>query len=158
MIARADLEKIDELGDADLRIGGFSLWVHGRQFPEAIDYWDGNWLLVTACYICPDAAVVAHGSFVRLDEISSLADGCRRLYRTLAGEAGLHCLEPNLDITVAAKGLGHFDLRIALTPDQVNQQHLFKQQFDQTLLSSIIASCDVILEQFPMRSENAPIR
>jgi hypothetical protein len=26
--------------------GGFSLWVYGRQFPDANDYWDRNWLNV----------------------------------------------------------------------------------------------------------------
>jgi hypothetical protein len=30
--------------EPDLKLDGFSLWVFGRQFPDANDYWDGNWL------------------------------------------------------------------------------------------------------------------
>jgi len=27
--------------EPDLKLGGFSLWAFGRQFPDADDYWDG---------------------------------------------------------------------------------------------------------------------
>lgn len=30
----------------DFCIGGFKLWVYGREFPESHDYWDGNWINV----------------------------------------------------------------------------------------------------------------
>src|SRR5256885_6731459 len=38
----------EQLGTPDIKLGGLQVWVHGRQFPDAIDYWDGNWLRITA--------------------------------------------------------------------------------------------------------------
>ena len=38
----------DQLGAPAIRLAGFQLWVHGRQFPDSQDCWDGNWLNVTA--------------------------------------------------------------------------------------------------------------
>jgi len=37
-----------KLGMPDLKLEGLQIWIHGRQFPDAADYWDGNWLRVTA--------------------------------------------------------------------------------------------------------------
>ena len=31
-----------------MKVAGFQFWVHDRQFPEAEDADDGNWLRVTA--------------------------------------------------------------------------------------------------------------
>jgi hypothetical protein len=35
--------ELERLGEPDLVIAGLRVWVHGRQFPQAVDYWDGNW-------------------------------------------------------------------------------------------------------------------
>lgn len=32
----------------DLRLKGFRLWVHGREFPEAQDYLTADWLIISA--------------------------------------------------------------------------------------------------------------
>jgi len=37
-----------DLGEPDLKIAGFQLWAHGRQFPESEDSCDGNCLRVSA--------------------------------------------------------------------------------------------------------------
>jgi hypothetical protein len=37
-----------KLGAPNLELEGLQIWVHGRQFPDSNDYWDGNWLRVTA--------------------------------------------------------------------------------------------------------------
>src|SRR5262245_58281939 len=50
-----------DLVEPDLKLGGFSLWVFGRQFPDANDYWDGNWLNVRARVEAPGALVEAPG-------------------------------------------------------------------------------------------------
>ncbi len=48
----------------DLKLGGFSLWVLGRQFPDATDYWDGSWFNVRARIEAPGAVVQAQGCLV----------------------------------------------------------------------------------------------
>jgi hypothetical protein len=37
----------EQLGAPDIKIHGLQTWIHGRQFPNEDDYWDGNWLRVT---------------------------------------------------------------------------------------------------------------
>ncbi|MFC4159857.1 hypothetical protein [Chitinimonas lacunae] len=43
-----NLRELEALGEPDLLIAGLRVWIHGSQFPNAVDYWDGNWLRVTA--------------------------------------------------------------------------------------------------------------
>ena len=38
------------LGSPDISFSSFQLWIHGREFEAAQDYWDGNWLRVTVHY------------------------------------------------------------------------------------------------------------
>jgi hypothetical protein len=36
------------LGEPDIKISGLEIWIHGNQFPDENDYWDGNWMDITA--------------------------------------------------------------------------------------------------------------
>jgi hypothetical protein len=50
--------------DPDLRLGGFSLWVHRWEFsekPESQDVFDANWLVVAAAYQTPGSRVSVDG-------------------------------------------------------------------------------------------------
>jgi hypothetical protein len=71
--------------EPDLKLGGFSLWVFGHQFPNATDYWDGNWLNVRARVEAPGAVVEAQGAFVFAPELASFAKQLETLHATLAG-------------------------------------------------------------------------
>jgi hypothetical protein len=59
--------------EPDLKLGGFSLWVLGHQFPDATDYWDGNWLNVRALVEARGAVVEAQGALVSAPELASFA-------------------------------------------------------------------------------------
>jgi hypothetical protein len=144
--------EIESLGDPDLQIAGLRIWVHGRESPDAADYWDGNWLRATAYCIYPESTVRVHGSFVRNSEIAGLLRGAEHLYESLSGSAGLECLEPNLHVQLNAKTGGHLEVEISITPDQLNETHRFKDEIDQTYLPQIIAACRRILERFPVRA------
>src|SRR5262249_8904413 len=100
----ADLE---HLGEPDLQVAGLRVWVHGRECPNAVDYWDGNVLRVTAYCKYPDSMVRVHGSLVHLREIVGLLRSCENLYQTLEGRAALECLEPNLGVELLAGTGGH---------------------------------------------------
>src|SRR5690348_16008181 len=58
----------ESLGPPALQIGALRIWVHGRQLPEAVDEWDGNWLNVSAHYAAHGAGVAVSGSI--LDTVS----------------------------------------------------------------------------------------
>jgi hypothetical protein len=143
--------ELEALGDADLEIASFRLWIHGRQFPDSTDYWDGNWLRVTAYCTCPDAVVRVHGSIVRIDEVVGLLHDCERMNETLKGEAALSCMETQIDVTMKARWNGGIDVRITLTPDPIKPGHVFDDATDQSRLSAIIAQCQAVIATYPPR-------
>src|SRR5581483_6798494 len=143
--------ELEKLGDSDIAIGGLKIWVHGRQFPDARDYWDGNWLRATACCSSPGAIVCTEGSIIHLGEIHGLLGGCRRLYESLKGETALACIEPNLSVKLSAAWNGALTVRIEITPDQMTERHSFEETLDQTYLPDLITQCEALLETFPVR-------
>ena len=83
-------------GCQPLILGGFTLQAFNRQFPEATDYWDGNWLLVEATCGAGLNVVGTSGSFIHGSDlrqwIRQLAewDGHSRLeLKTLEEELAL---------------------------------------------------------------------
>jgi hypothetical protein len=138
---------------ADLTIGGLRIWVHGLQFPESDDYWDGNWVVVTAQCRSPQSSVRAEGPIVHLGEIADFLKGCEALYANLRGSAVLSCMEPSLRAELTAGSLGHIQLVISLTPDHLAEQHTFRSELDQSFLPAVIAGCQEILQQFPLKGQ-----
>ena len=137
--------------EPDLTLVGLRLWVHGREFPDIADYWDGNWLNVTARVQASGARVEIRGPLIRNTEIQTFADQARRLNETLRGTAELKCLEPALHVSLSdADGLGHIGIEISITPDQLNQSHHFEFGCDQTYLPRLIADCEGILADYPV--------
>jgi hypothetical protein len=149
--------ELDHLGQPDLELVGLRVWIHGREFPDSADFWDGNWLRVTAYCIYPDSMVRTHGAIVHLREVVGLLRSCEQLYDTLQGRAGLDCLEPNLAVELTAETGGHINVEVAITPDHLSESHKFTDRFDQTYLPGVIAACKSILDRFPVREpENLP--
>ena len=143
--------ELENLGESDLQIAGLRVWIHGREFPDATDYWDGNWLRVTAYCTSPESNVRVHGSIIHLAEILGLLRGCERLYETLTGRAELACIEPSLRVELEAETGGHIRVVVSITPDHMTEKHSFHDGIDQTYLPPIIAACRRILERFPVR-------
>ena len=63
-----------DLGEPDLKVAGFQLWVHGSQFPESKDYHDGNWLRVTANCGASGASVWTQGAILMVTDIAGFGD------------------------------------------------------------------------------------
>lgn len=152
-----NMSKIDinKLGDPDLKINQFKLWIHGRQFPNSNDFWDGNWLNISAYCGESGANVYVNGPLVHLSEIEEWLKLCQDLNQKLDGTATLKFTEPNLIFKIELeKGSGTFSIYI--TPDLINQDHWFHFDIDQSYLSSIISDSKIILKRYPLRNkENA---
>ena len=148
--------KLEQLGEPDLVIAGLRVWVHGRQFPQAVDYWDGNWLRITACCVYPDSMVRAQGPILHLGELAGLLRECEELYKTLQGGAALRCIEPNLAVELKAENGGRIRAKLSITPDHLKESHSFEEEIDQTYLPPVIRSCQAIVEKFPIRDPMAP--
>jgi hypothetical protein len=153
-----NFREIEQFGEADLSICGLRLWIHGRQFPDAIDYWDGNWLRVTAFCTYPHSAVqIQNNACVRTDEVARLLAGCEKLYSTLDGEAELKCMEPYISVEFAATARGHIGVKLSMTPDHIKETHEYEDEIDQSYLPAIISSCQAILEKFPIRDPDMKV-
>jgi hypothetical protein len=136
---------------AQLSIAGLSLWFHGRQFPESQQYWDGNWMNVTAYCWADGAEVRISGPFVHLSEVVRWAEESAQLHATLSGEANLACLEPELCVTLQAMSRGQIEMTVDITPDPHTQVHQFCFEIDQSYVPQLIRQCHGILEEFPLR-------
>ncbi len=143
---------MSKLGEPDVRIAALSIWVHGRESPDATDYWDANWLRATAQCAEGGASVRVGGAILHLSELEGLREGCRRLHDTLEGRAELSCMEPYLAVTIAPEdSLGHLSVEVRITPDNLTQQHTFRVATDQSFLPEIVRSLEGLAERYPLR-------
>jgi len=142
---------LNKLGEPDITLAGLKLWVHGYQFRDSEDRWDGNWLSATA--ICSEggASVLVRGNFIRTDEIAEWLSAVEKLELNFTGEARLPCMEPNLAVTLKGSPLGAIEMDVRITPDQVTQDHRFTFTIDQSYLKSLSSQCSLLLGTFPLR-------
>jgi hypothetical protein len=113
------------LEDPDLKISILSLWVIGRQCPDANDYWDGNWLNVRAEARTSGAIVEVVGPIVHLSELVSFVNELETLDSTLSGKASLcGSYEPNLRLELIGNGAGGIGGTLLITPHHMVQSGL----------------------------------
>jgi hypothetical protein len=135
-----------------IEIGGFQLWVHRRQFPDAQDRWDGNWLHVTAQCAQAGAIVAAGGPILDVADLQRFRDELAALYATVSGQAELRGAEPDIRVRVTAPdGRGDLRVRVELTSDPQAQGHWFEYAIDPSYLPETIRQVDGVLELFPVR-------
>ena len=142
----------EKLGAPDLKAAGFQLWVHGRQFPDSTDYDDGNWLRVTAHAGAAGASVWVSGAILMITDLVQLGQEIDALARGETQRADLKPFEPELRVQFEqVDSLGHFTMRVQITPDHLKQKHCFEFEIDQTYLRSISAECRAIATTYPVR-------
>ena len=142
---------LGQLGKPDICVADLKIWIHGRAFPHSNDAWDGNWLRATVRCAAEGAEVYASGSIVNLRDLGPWLDGCRRLHKQREGTAELNCTEPYLSVVMTVKDHGHACLAIQITPDPIMQEHKFTFDLDQSCLPGLIAECEQILRDYPIR-------
>lgn len=143
-----------DLGEPDLQVAGFQLWVHGRQFPEAEDYYDGNWLRVTAHCGASGASVSVQGAILMVTDIAGLRDECAGMLSGEIKSAALAPHEPELKVSLeASDSVGHIRAHVEITPDHLLQSHRFEFEVDQSHLPGIIKQCSEIVQEYPIRGQ-----
>lgn len=141
-----------ELGQPDIDLAGLKLWIHGYQYPDSNDYWDGNWLNATAICSESGATVLVRGFFIRNDELSNWQRAVEKLSVDLSGEAKLECIEPEIGVTLKAMSLGAIEMEVHITPNHLTQEHSFQFSIDQSYLKPLSSQCARLLEAFPIRA------
>jgi hypothetical protein len=148
------IEKFAEnLGIPDIKLDSLQIWIHGRQFPNEEDYWDGNWLNVTAHCGAQGADVWASGAILHVPDITRWLASCEEMSRTLSGEADLVGLESELVVELKMDSPGHISMRVEITPDHMTQEHNFQFEIDQSYLAGLIENCRKVLAQYPIRGK-----
>ena len=144
----------EELGEPDLKVAGFQLWVHGCQFPDSEDYYDGNWLRVTTHSGASGASVWTSGAILMVTDLVQWAQECDALANGQTQEVELAPMEPELNVLIRrVDRLGHFTMRVQITPDHLKQKHSFEFEIDQTYLSEIARQCRAIAAAYPVRGK-----
>lgn len=143
--------ELHALGEPSLVLGKLKLWVHRRQFPHADDYWDGNWLSVTAHYCRHQSSVVADGPILHLGELWVLYQGCLCMHTALKGQAALDCVEPNLSLKLTAGTTGRIQVETTITPDQLTENHSYIDEIDLSYLPAINAALEAIFNEYPIK-------
>lgn len=142
---------------ADFVLENLRIWVHSRQFPDATDHWDANWLNITARYEGQSGKVEVRGpeldtvSFLRFHrELVAMAD-------TLVGEATLESVEPSLKLTMRfSDRLGHIAARLELTPNNLSEGHWFELDgLDQSHLAGLIGQLKNVVDRYPVQQSAA---
>jgi hypothetical protein len=75
------MEDLNRFGPPQIKLAGFEIWIHRRQFRDDDDYWDGNWVYATARCSAPGAEVSASGPIIHLPEIERWHDEVARMQR-----------------------------------------------------------------------------
>jgi hypothetical protein len=148
-----DERQTKALGKPDIQLLSLQIWVHGRQFPDHHDYWDGNWLRITAHCGGNGASVFATGPIIHLSEIYGWRDRLESLNQSLNGNANLECLEPYIEVKLKAQTLGQITMEVSITPDHMSQRHWFEFSIDQTFLGPLISKLNSLLAEYPLRGD-----
>jgi len=143
----------NNLEKPDIKISGLEIWVHRRQFPDCNDYWDGNWISITAKCEAKKSCVWVSWSIIHLPELKNLLGTTEKLYQTLKGKAELSCMEPELSMRIDANNLGRMEMTVNITPDHLMQSHEYIFEIDQSYLPTLISECKKVLQMFKIKEE-----
>ena len=139
------------MSEPDIQLDGLSVWVRRREFPDATDFHDANWLVVRATMLRGETSVSTEGAILMTTDFERFRAGLAAMYDSLGGEAELSGYEPNLKVKLDVGRLGHVSGRVEITPNDLGERHWFEMDgWDQTYLPKLIGSCDAILTRFPV--------
>jgi hypothetical protein len=145
-------DQTSKLGPPNIQLHTLKIWVHGRQYPDATDYWDGNWVLVTVECASQGAQVSVGGPIIHLSELADWVVAAEKLQEKLDGEANLICMEPELSVKLIVDKLGHMLMTVDITPDNYSEEHCFRFELDQSYLPEMIRGCRAVLDSYPIKS------
>ena len=123
----------------------------GRQFSDAQDFWDGNWLNVLCECKASGARVEAQGPLVHLSEMAELLKGLEALSEGNCKKANVDFIEPELGLRFEVGSRGDLKFEVRLTPNALEQSHRFDFAIDLSYLPSAIGQCRAILDAYPKR-------
>ena len=124
---------------------------HHRAYPEAQDYWDGNWV-VTRIQAETQGFRADFTDQVHLGDVVRFYEGVMSLHTTLSSEATLTMMEEYLTVNGTLDARGGLDWSVLVThPHQRNTQLQFMFRADQSYLPALIQQLEGVLVEFQVR-------
>lgn len=140
------------LGPPALKIAGFQLWVHGRQYPEAQDADDGNWLRISGHCGASGASVWIQGPVLMVTDLKRFGLECQQMFDGNTDRATLDSYEPELRVTLLRSDRhGHIRANVEMTPEHLSQTHHMRFEIDQTYLPAYAERCAAVVHSYPVR-------
>jgi len=145
-------------GDHKLKIRDLlQVEVLRREFPDATDFYDRNWLVVGLSAKDEVSRVNIQGPYLLTSELRSLLNGMRDLMSGNSSGFDTQHIEPMLELSIKKQDdLGHFDARLVLRsewaprPDLAHSTHQFEFGIDQSDLQLLERQLDNILCAYPV--------
>ena len=124
---------------------------HHRAYPEAQDYWDGNWV-VTRIQAETQGFKADFTDQVHLGDVVRFYEEVMRMHATLAGEATLAMMEEYLTVTGTLDVRGGLDWSAMLAqPFRRDNRLQFTFRADQSYLPDLIQQLESVLAAFEVR-------
>ena len=143
----------DNLGKPNLQIQGLNIWIHRRQFPDELDYWDGNWLVATAHCIKDNSEVwIVAESILRTPELLDLKDELERFQKTYTRNVELLTLEPYLSLKFESELTNLLKMKVRISPDLENYKE-FIFEINKNDLEAFIGNLKEITIEYPVRGK-----
>lgn len=141
---------IEIRGDGTFVRLGFS----HRAYPEAQDYWDGNWV-VTRIQAESQGFRADFTDQVHLGDVVQFYEQVMSLHATLSGEATLAMMEEYLTVTgtLDARGGLHWSAMLA-QPFRRDNRLQFTFWADQSYLPALIQQLENVLSEFEVRGRS----
>ena len=139
----------EEFGAPDIELGALKIWVHGRQYPEVTDYWDGNWVRVTVYCSSHNSYVITSGPIVHLSEIAHLLRIAEEINEGVAKNAELELMEQDLSFHFESRATGRVNVEAHITPS-LEEAHRYSLDLDQSYLTLLARGCRTVLKRFPV--------
>jgi hypothetical protein len=141
-------EALIRFGDREVEY--LEITIRGRNNPDAVDYWDGNFLWCTA-EVVAGAFRGSLSNVIRTEDLARFHPQLVDLHRSLIGEASFDTLDDWLEVTLTGDGRGHIEVRAQLCDNPIGGNLLeFRLSHDQTYLTSLIEQVRAALAAFPV--------
>jgi len=141
----------------DLEIINLKIWIHDREQPNSEDYYEGNWLNITA--ECESninkfegSKIWTEGSYLLTWEIYGIQERLNSFYNNFEGTLEFRFMEePFLALNFEAINSEKVAIEISISPD-VDKTHKYYYQTDKSYILEIISQCKKILSKFPIKA------
>ena len=144
----------------DLEIAGLQIWIQGRQYPDSVDYWDGNWLNVSIHCGRERSSVWATGPILHVPDLARFEIELRSFSKSLQGSVELQMMEPNFGINFKSNDQRtkawdyDVDMTVRITPNLVLEKHEFVFGVNQDHLNTLADQLKAMLGKYPLRGKS----